>query len=140
MSHAPTAKPVRRVDLRQTASAAGGLAWELLAAEGPVARGFAQAQYRSPCGTVWRRHRSSDGRATGQATASGSIAWMGGSVFAANVIRDSFAVVDMDGQTGVPVLEDNQIVGRTNGAGKLILTELRSFDANVSASMPGTFR
>jgi outer membrane usher protein len=71
-----------------------------------------------------------NGRATAQASASGSIVWMDGAVFAAAPIRDSFALVDTGGLAGVPVLADNQLVGHTNRAGKLILTDLRSFEAN----------
>jgi outer membrane usher protein len=118
------------LDMREVARNVGDLGWEMLATEGETARGFAQAQIRTRYGTFGGGIDVSGANVTAQASASGSLTWMDGSLFAANVIRDSFAIVDMNGQAGVPVLEDNQPVGRTNGSGKLILTDLRSFDVN----------
>ncbi len=60
-------------------------------------------------------------RLTSWASATGSFIWMGGHVFTANRIEDSFAVIHTDGHAGVPVMFENQLVGRTGRSGKLLV-------------------
>ncbi len=66
---------------------------------------------------------------------------MGGGVFFGNRIHDSFAVVDA-GVPNVPVLQDNRPVGTTNPWGKLLVPDLRSYQANKigidPAALPGS--
>ncbi|MBS0528355.1 MAG: fimbrial biogenesis outer membrane usher protein, partial [Proteobacteria bacterium] len=59
----------------------------------------------------------------------GSLVAMGGGVFAANRIDDSFAVVE----TGVPNVEvssENRPIGKTDASGRLLVTQLRSYQDN----------
>lgn len=55
------------------------------------------------------------------ADASGSLVWMDAGVFAANRIDDAFVVVSTDGFADVPVLYENQLVGRTDSKGHLLV-------------------
>ncbi|MFJ1337987.1 fimbria/pilus outer membrane usher protein [Pseudomonas caricapapayae] len=55
------------------------------------------------------------------ADASGSLVWMDAGVFAANRIDDAFVVVSTDGFADVPVHYENQLVGRTDSKGHLLV-------------------
>jgi outer membrane usher protein len=61
------------------------------------------------------------GDATWWAGASGSLVFMDDSVFAANRVSDAFVVVSTDGEAGIPVRYENQLIGRTNADGKLLI-------------------
>jgi outer membrane usher protein len=62
-----------------------------------------------------------------RAGASGSVALIGATPFAARAINDSFALVRLDDFAGVPVLLNNQVAGRTDGRGRLILPRLNAY-------------
>jgi outer membrane usher protein len=62
--------------------------------------------------------------------ASGGIGLVGGNVFASRTLSQSFAVVHVGHFKGVRVYVDNQLVGKTNGAGVAVLPRLRPFDRN----------
>ncbi|MGY4818134.1 fimbria/pilus outer membrane usher protein [Pseudomonas chlororaphis subsp. piscium] len=55
------------------------------------------------------------------ADASGSLVWMDRQVFAANRIDDAFVVVSTDGYRDIPVRYENQLVGRTDKNGHLLV-------------------
>ena len=91
-------------------------------------------------GEVDASYRSSYGQASGSviqnrtstlATAQfdGSIAMMGGGVFAGNKVDSAFAVVDA-GAPGVTVTQDNRVIGKTNFQGKMLVPNLRPWLPN----------
>lgn len=53
--------------------------------------------------------------------ASGSLVWMDGDLFTANRISDAFALVSTGGTKGVPVYYENQMVGRSNANGHVLV-------------------
>lgn len=55
------------------------------------------------------------------ADASGSLVWMDAGVFAANRIDDAFVVVSTDGVADIPVRYENQLIGRTDSKGHLLV-------------------
>ncbi|BAQ75756.1 type I pili usher protein CsuD [Pseudomonas sp. Os17] len=55
------------------------------------------------------------------ADASGSLVWMDRQVFAANQIDDAFVVVSTGGYPDIPVRYENQLVGRTDASGHLLV-------------------
>jgi len=61
------------------------------------------------------------GDATVWAGASGSLVLMDGALFTANRVSDSFVVVSTDGTPDIPVRYENQLVGKTNADGKLLI-------------------
>ena len=65
-----------------------------------------------------------------QANVSGSAAWIGGKPFLAREIRDSFAVVKVNGFEGVDVLLENQPIGTTDSSGRVLIPGLRPYEAN----------
>lgn len=74
-----------------------------------------------------------DRRGSAWAGASGSIVALGGSAFLANDVGDAFAVVSTGGVADVPVSYENQIVGRTDRHGYLLLPRVIAYQpATVS--------
>lgn len=56
----------------------------------------------------------------------GSLLAMGGSVFAARQVSDAFVIIDTDGLDDMPVRYENQLIGRTNGKGRLLIPSVTS--------------
>jgi len=58
---------------------------------------------------------------TGWLGISGSLVFMDDAVFAANRVSDAFAVVSTNGEAGIPVRYENQLIGKTNAKGQLLI-------------------
>ncbi|MCZ2495463.1 fimbria/pilus outer membrane usher protein [Xylophilus sp. Kf1] len=65
-----------------------------------------------------------------RAGASGGLAWIDGGLYASPRIDESFAVVEVPGQSGVGVYVDHQLVARTAADGKALLPRLRAYQRN----------
>jgi len=63
-------------------------------------------------------------------TLSGGAVLLGGEVRAVRTVTDSFAMVDVGGIPDMTVYFENQPVGRTDGSGRALVPNLRSFDVN----------
>lgn len=63
--------------------------------------------------------------------ASGGIGIVGGKAFFARSITESFAVVRVADYANVAVLQDNQVVARTDRTGHAVLPRLRAYDRNT---------
>ncbi|MFL5089102.1 MAG: fimbria/pilus outer membrane usher protein [Xanthobacteraceae bacterium] len=116
-------------------SEVGSYGWRVHDSEGTSTDRGAMGTYRASIaevqGNVWQR----PGSAGGSLQASGAVATMGGGVFLANRIDDSFAVVDT-GTPGVDVLYENRPAGKTNSRGQVLIPTLRSYQANKIAIDP----
>jgi len=93
-------------------------------------RQMGQVYYRSPYATVNAGVDRIGGEMNYRGGARGSLVMTDGSVFAANFIQDSFAVVDTGGASHVHVLQENRDVGRTDSNGLLLVPDLRSYNVN----------
>jgi len=98
--------------------------------------GQAEASYIAPFGTARVGVDVPGARPTGRAELQGTLAYGAGGFFAANRIEDSYAIVDTDGQAGVPVLLENRRVGQTDRSGRLLVTGLRAWGDNRLAIDP----
>lgn len=126
----------RREGWRQYATASGrsesrvpGWSWRLqadrgerLALQGSVAREGRLG--RAEVGARVSQH----GRGLGLRL-DGSVVVAGGGVFLSRRIDDAFAVVDA-GAPGVEVSAENRPVGRTGRSGKILVPDLRAYEAN----------
>ncbi len=108
----------------------GSVSWRVRDLEGTNAIRIADAGYRSPYGTA-QIEVSQQGKAVGtQGEFDGSVGVIrNGGVFAGNHVADGFAVVDT-GVGGVPVYRDNRLVGETNAWGKMVVSDLQSYQGN----------
>ncbi|MDF3932321.1 fimbria/pilus outer membrane usher protein [Pseudomonas citronellolis] len=113
----------QRVDYSASAPSEGGFGWNLGYVDNGGADDWRQAALS------WRGDRlllqggvyGSAREQTRWADASGSLAWMDGALFPANRVHDAFVLVSTDGQAGVPVRYENQLVGHTNADGHLLV-------------------
>jgi outer membrane usher protein len=64
-------------------------------------------------------------------SASGGVAFLGGSAFLSRRITDSFAVVQVPDYSGVGIYADNQLVARTDANGYALLPRLRPYQENT---------
>lgn len=103
--------------------------------EGDYASRSAAVSYRSSKARLEASVAQDDSSVRETAEASGSLAVIGSSVYMANRIDDSFAVVNA-GAPGVRVLADNRFVGETDSAGKILIPDLRSNQTNKIAIDP----
>ena len=65
-----------------------------------------------------------------RASVSGGVAFIGGSVFPARRINESFAVVDVPGYVGVRIFAENHAVATTGPGGRALVPNLRAYQAN----------
>lgn len=108
----------------------GSVGWHLHDQEGPTSERGAEAAYRSSYGTAAVNVSQVGGQVAAQGSFEGSVgAIRHGGLFAGNRADDGFAVIDA-GVGGVPVYQDNRLVGETNPWGKLLVADLRSYQRN----------
>jgi outer membrane usher protein len=72
-----------------------------------------------------------EGKAGIRIAASGGFGAVGDRVFASRKLNQSFATVQVGDYPDVRVYADNQLIGRTNGAGWVVIPRLRPYDRNV---------
>lgn len=114
----------------------GGFGWRAEAGGGNFHGGSAELGYRGRYGTLRGGVYSAFDNHAIYASASGSLALLGGHLFAARRIDDAFAVVDTSGIAGVPVRLENRLIGVTNNAGMLLVTPLQPWQRNKIAIDP----
>lgn len=96
----------------------------------------AEVQYQSRIGWMSAGLDTTDGRTSARVQMRRSVSFIDGAVYPSPTITNSFAVVDTAGMPGVEVFHENRSVGRTGKSGKLLVTDLRSFEVNHVAINP----
>ncbi len=86
--------------------------------------------YQNAVGTYALEGEQVDGITRTRASASGGVALMGAGLFPSRRIENSFAIARVGDQADVRVYRDNQLVGRTNDDGFVILPGLRAYEDN----------
>jgi outer membrane usher protein len=61
---------------------------------------------------------------------SGGLVYMDGTLQPSRHVYDSFALVSTDGVAGIPVLNENRVMGNTDGGGHLLIPDLNSYQHN----------
>lgn len=115
--------------------AEGSVGWRLRVDEGASAKIQAQGAYRGRDYRVSGSAQHIDGVTRGQLQVDGALAWLGGTPALANRLDGAFAVVDV-GAPDVPVLFQNQLIGRSDRRGRLVVRNLSPFDGNKIAIDP----
>lgn len=106
-----------------------GWGWNLGHSFGGASQQYSQgtAQYRDRRFTLQGGVYDQQGQASQFAGVAGSLGWMDGYRFASNRISDGFALVSTQGEAGVPVLFNHQVVGRTDERGYALVTEVPAY-------------
>ncbi|MFD0739593.1 fimbria/pilus outer membrane usher protein [Lysobacter koreensis] len=112
----------------------GGLGWQAQAKDN--GDGQLAAGWRGRGGEIWAGVDRNNGQGGAYVQGGGSLVWMDSSAFVSRRINDSFAVVSTNGVSGVPILYENRVAGRTNDRGYLLLTDLRGWQRNRVAIDP----
>ena len=124
------------LDLSRPLPGDGGFGWRLQARGGDGEEGgLAKAGWLTSYGRYSLGFARQGEVDYGYASASGSLVWMGGHVFAARNVSDAFAVVST-GRADVPVLLENRPIGRTDRDGMLLVTPLNAWQRNRIAIDP----
>ncbi len=89
-----------------------------------------QLQYNAPYGQYMGEFSSTNRVETYSLTAAGGITFVKDSLNLTRPVRDSFAVVKVGDLKGVRVYLNNQEIGRTNRAGKVLIPNLGSYYEN----------
>lgn len=114
---------LQRINYSRATPVGGGVGYNLGYAAGSERDAYRQAD------VTWRLQSvqlqagayGSRDQMTRWADASGSLVWMDAGLFAANRIDDAFVVVSTGGYADVPVRYENQVVGRTDASGHLLV-------------------
>jgi len=109
----------------------GSVGWRLRSAQGLNQSQAATASYRTRVGRFEAgvEHMQTSRQVNSRLQMDGAIVFAGGGAFLTNRIYDSFGVVNV-GAPDVEVKYENNLVGKTNDAGKILLTGLRAYERN----------
>lgn len=122
--------PFQQVQVARTASDVGSWGYRVTATHANENAGAAETEYRAPWALLSTGVGQYNNVTTLRAAATGSVAYMGGRLYASNLIGDSFAVVDTGGLKGVRVMSENRVVGKTDSTGCLLVPNLLSLENN----------
>ena len=108
-----------------------GIGYRLAASSGSINRLDGRISANTRFGAHEAQLTWTDGKTGIRLSTAGGIGLIDRSVFASRPLTQSFARVKVGEYENVRVYADNQLVGRTNGDGTLILPRLRPFDRNT---------
>ncbi len=120
----------QRVDLQHLPPNDSGWGYRLSAGRGDVDQQEADLTYRNTAVEATAEVSHYQGQTTGRLLASGSFVVADGSVFAARQLMGGYALVDVDGQPGVDIYQDNRPIGTTDSKGRAIISQLRPYEEN----------
>jgi outer membrane usher protein len=120
--------------LQRSADYGGGFGWGLQSMDtnGTPLR-QAQATYLGNYGQVTALTVENAGTRATSVDVAGALVLMDGGVHAARQVGAGFALVSTDGVGGVPVLQENRVIGTTSSSGYLLVPNLNPYLANQVA-------
>jgi len=122
------------LSLQRSADYGGGFGWGLQSLDNggtPLRTG--QLTYLGNYGQVTALRQENGSNASNTLDLTGALVLMDGSVHAARQVGAGFALVSTDGVGGVPVLQENRVVGKTGASGYLLVPNLNPYLANQIA-------
>ncbi len=115
----------------KTADYDGGLEWGLQDNEsGSDYSRLARAGYLGRYGELSVAAQDNAGQTLLSLEGNGGLVFMDGVFEPSRRIYDSFALVSTDGIAGIPVLNENRVMGNTDGSGHLLIPDLNSYQHN----------
>ena len=129
-----SAKPGRNnanLQLNRRLPAGSGVGYRLVSGLGDTDRREAEVSLQNRVGSYSLAAGQSQGQTAFRGSASGGVAFLGGSSFFSRRITDSFALVQVPGYADVGIYADNQLSTRTDSKGNALLTGLRSYQKNL---------
>lgn len=118
------------LQVQRNLPAGSGVGYRLLAGAGDSDRREAGVSAQNELGTYSLETAQSHGETGVRASASGGVAWLGGSAFLSRRITDSFAVVQVPDYPNVRIYADNQPIATTGSDGSALVPRLRPYEKN----------
>lgn len=115
--------------IKSSSTEIGSVGWRVRDTEGARTNRLASINYRAPIARFEAGVEQDKDAFRASAQVEGAVVYVGNSFFLSNRINDAFAIVDA-GAADVKVEYENRPAGRTNRNGKLLLPDLRSYEAN----------
>lgn len=122
--------------VQQSAPDIGDWGYDAFLSAGSSANQFGEIEYKSPFGILLGGVDVGGGPTTVQLEAQGALSYVDKGIFPSNTIYDSFAIVDTNPLKDVQVYQENRNVGNTGKSGKLLVPDMRSYDANLVSISP----
>jgi outer membrane usher protein len=107
------------------------MGYRLVAGAGDSDQRAVEVKLQNEVGTYTLLADQSLSQTAFRGSASGGVAFLGGSAFLSRRITDSFAVVQVPDYSGVGIYADNQLVARTDANGNALLPRLRPYQKNT---------
>jgi len=119
------------LSMQRTADYGGGFGWGLQSVDnGGTPLRQAQLSYLGNYGQLTAFRQQNGSTASNSLDLTGALVLMDGSVHAARQVGAAFALVSTDGVGGVPVLQENRVVGKTSSSGYLLVPNLNPYLPN----------
>ncbi len=119
-----------RLDFRHDLPSGPGYGYRLTSYSGDSEGVESEASLNTAAARYRGQVRHRDGEYGWRAEMTGSLAWLDGETYANREIRDGFAVIDTGGYSGVTVFQENREIGVTDKRGRLLVPNLRPYQAN----------
>ena len=120
-----------RLQVSRGMPAGSGMGYRLVAGVGDSDQRGVEVKLQNEVGTYTLLADQSLSQTAFRGSASGGVAFLGGSAFLSRRITDSFAVVQVPDYSGVGIYADNQLVARTDADGNALLPRLRPYQQNT---------
>ena len=120
-----------RLQVSRGMPAGSGMGYRLVAGVGDSDQRGVEVKLQNEVGTYTLLADQSLSQTAFRGSASGGVAFLGGSAFLSRRITDSFAVVQVPDYSGVGIYADNQLVARTDANGNALLPRLRPYQKNT---------
>jgi len=91
----------------------------------------AEFDYQNSFGTYAVQVGQSQGQTSERVAASGGIGFIANNLFLSRAVQDSFGLVRLPGYPGVRVYSENQVIGRTDAKGELVVPRLLPYQKNT---------
>jgi len=117
-------------EVRRTPPTSGGWGYRATLGLGQTDRQQAEVQWRGEAGELNVQAARFESETGFRATASGGLLWAGGTVRPTRQVRGAFGVVEVPGEAGVRVYQENREVGRTGSDGRAIIADLIPYEEN----------
>ena len=122
---------------RQGAHEPGSWGWSVRVADGRERAGHAIVRHTTNFAQFEATGLYVGGNVSGTLQAEGAIALIGGDLYAARRLDQSFAVADA-GASGVRVYRENRLVGTTGASGKLLVPDIAPFEPSAISIDPSS--
>jgi outer membrane usher protein len=125
-----TSRSDAEVVVQRNLPAGRGSGYRVIAGTSPAQRLSAEGIVQTDTGIYTATVARSAGDTAIRVGAAGGVAFLGGRLYAARPLADSFGVLALPGFANVRVYADNQLVARTDASGAALLPHLRPWETN----------